>query len=345
MTFRIQLQPGGRVFAAERNETLLEAALRSGVALKYSCNTGSCGECAARIVAGEVRETQHHDFSFSDAQKGQGYALLCSCAAASDLLIEVHEVGGMEEIPLQQIATRVERLERVQEDTMIVHLRTPRSQTLRFRAGQHISLSIEGVPARNKSLASCPCNAMNLQVHVRHVPGDPFSEYVFTELKPAQAVMIEGPRGNFSLDEASRRPILFVAYETGFAPVKSIIEHTFALEAEQPIHLYWMVRQPGGHYLQNLCRSWLDALDNFKFTPLFADSRKDGVSWEVSTDPERDVHDMATLAAAITADYPDLAGFDVYLTAPEAGMEQVVQALRQHGLPQEQLHLDLMRRF
>jgi CDP-4-dehydro-6-deoxyglucose reductase len=345
MTFRIQLQPSGRVFSAEKNETLLEAALRSGVALKYSCNTGSCGECAARIVAGEVRETQHHDFTFPAMQKEQGYALLCSCAASTDLVVEVHEVGGVEEIPLQQIATRVERLERVQQDTMILHLRTPRSQTLRFLAGQHISLAIEGLTARNKSLASCPCNAMNLQVHIRHVPGDPFSEYIFTELKPSQTVMIEGPWGDFSLDETSRRPILFVAYETGFAPVKSIIEHTFALEAEQLIHLYWMVRQPGGHYLQNLCRSWLDALDNFKFTPLFGDSRKDGMSWEVSADPERDAHDMATLAAAITADYPDLSGFDVYLTAPESGMERIVQALQQHGLPPEQLHLDLMQRF
>lgn len=345
MTFRIQLQPSGRVFSAEKNETLLDAALRSGIALKYSCNTGACGECAARVVAGDVRETRHHDFMFSEAQIAERYALLCSCAAVSDLAMEVNEVGGVEEIPLQEISTKVERLERVQEDTMILHLRTPRSQTLRFLAGQHISLSIEGLPARNKSLASCPCNAMNLQIHIRHVPGDVFSEYVFTRLKPSQTVMIEGPSGRFSLDEASKRPILFIAYETGFAPVKSIIEHAFALEAEQAIHLYWMVRQPAGHYLQNLCRSWLDAMDNFKFTPLFGEHRKGGGSWEVSADPERDAQDMERLGAAIIADYPDLSGFDVYLTAPESGMDKVVQIMQQHGLPQEQLHVDMMRRF
>lgn len=345
MTFRIQLQPSGRAFAAEKNETLLEAALRSGIALKYSCSTGACGECAGRIDSGEVRETQHHDFKFSDAQKAAGYALLCSCAAASDMVIEVSEVGGVEEIPVQQIQTKVERLERVQDDTMILHLRTPRSQTLRFLAGQHVSLVIEGLPARNKSLGSCPCNAMNLQFHIRHVPGDAYSDYVFNQLKPGQSVMIKGPWGSFSLDEASKRHIIFIAYESGFAPVKSITEHTFALEAEQPIHLYWMVRQPGGHYLQNLCRSWLDALDNFKYTPLFAESRAEGMSWEAASEPERDVRDMETLGAAIVADYPDLSGFDVYLTAPESGKDKIVQILQQHGLPRGQLHLDLMQRF
>lgn len=345
MTFHIQIQPSGRFFQAEKNETLLEAALRSGIALKYSCSTGSCGECAGRIVAGEVRETQHHDFKFSAAQKDTGCALLCSCAAVSDMEIEVREVGGEEDIPLQKINTKVERLEQVSEDTVILHLRTPRSQTLRFLAGQHISLTIEGVQARNKSLASCPCNAMNLQFHIRRVPGDAFSEYVFTKLKLSQTVMLEGPWGTFSLDEASKRPILFIAYETGFAPIKSLIEHTFALETEQSIHLYWMVRQPGSHYLQNLCRSWLDVMDNFRYTPLFGDSKAEGGSCESSLDVKLDVLDMESMGRVITTDYPDLSVFDVYLTAPDSGLDRIMQILQMHGLPEGQLHVDMMKRL
>jgi CDP-4-dehydro-6-deoxyglucose reductase, E3 len=254
-------------------------------------------------------------------------------------------VGGVEDIPLQQIQTKVDRLERLQEDTMILHLRTPRSQTLRFLAGQHISLSIEGLQSRNKSLASCPCNAMNLQFHIRRVHGDPFSEFVFTQLKTSQTVMIEGPWGSFTLDEASRRPIIFVAYETGFAPIKSIIEHTFALEAGQPIHLYWMAREADRHYLQNLCRSWVDAMDNFKYTPLQGAPVTGVSSWEDSEVQGFEVHDMDRMGAAIIADYPDLSGFDVYLTAPDSGMDKIVQILGRHGLPQTQLHQDLMRRF
>lgn len=345
MSFRIQLQPSGRLFSAEKNETLLEAALRSGISLKYSCTTGGCGECAARVIAGDVREVQHHDYRFSAAQRADGYALLCSCAAASDMEIGVHEVGAGEDIPVQQIQAKVERVELVQKDTLILHLRTPRSQTLRFLAGQHVSLSIEGVAARDQSVASCPCNAMNLQFHIRRVPGDAFTEYVFTRLKPSQTVMIEGPWGSFSLDETSTRPILFIAYETGFAPVKSIVEHTLALEAEQPVHLFWMVREPDGHYLQNLCRSWLDALDNFRYTPLFSDGRGAGSQREDAADGERDdVSDMETLGAAIMAEYPDFSAFDVYLAAPASGTEKIVQVLLQHGLPQERLYLNLMRR-
>lgn len=343
MTFRIQLLPSGKEFMAARNETLLDSALRAGVALRYSCNSGACGDCSGRLVSGQVRDTQHHDFRLSEAQVAEGYVLMCCAAPESDLVIEAQEIGGAEDIPLQNIVTRVEKLELLQDDILILHLRTPRSQTLHFLAGQHVSLSIDGGPPRNKAVASCPCNAMNLQFHIHRVQGDDFSEYVFDRLQPGQPVTIEGPRGNFTLDESSKRPIIFVAYETGFAPIKSIIEHTFALEAEQPIHLYWMVRHGGRHYMQNLCRSWVDALDNFTYTPLQQEGNS-GRWWEDANDAELDARDMETLAEAITVDYPDLSGFDVYLTAPDSAMGRIAHHLHQYGLPPVQLHLDVMHR-
>lgn len=345
MSFRVRLLPSGKDFAAEKNETVLEAALRSGIALNYNCNTGTCGGCGGRVLSGQVRETQQHDFHFSDTQKAQGHVLLCVTAAQSDLEIEVNEASGAEDIPLQLIPTKVEQMERVQDDTIILHLRTPRTQTLRFLAGQHLSLAIAGMPPRNKSIASCPCNAMHLQFHIRRVPGDQFSEYVFTHLKISQTVTVEGPWGNFSLDESSKRPIIFVAYETGFASVKSIIEHAIALELEQPLHLYWMAHRPGNHYLNNLCRSWLDALDNFSYTALTGDDLSRESSWEASADPMVGLQDMEAAGAAIVADHPDLAGFDLYLTVPESGMDGIVGLLQRHGLPKGQLHLDVMKRF
>jgi CDP-4-dehydro-6-deoxyglucose reductase len=345
MSFRVRLLPSGKEFTAEKNETVLEAALRSGIALNYNCNNGTCGGCGGRIKSGQVRETQQHDFHFSDAQKTQSQVLLCVTAAQSDLEIEVKEAGGIEDIPLQLIPTRVEQMERVQDDTMILHLRTPRTQTLRFLAGQHLSLAIAGMPPRNKSIASCPCNAMHLQFHIRRVPGDQFSDYVFTQLKISQTVTVEGPRGNFSLDESSKRPIIFIAYETGFASIKSIIEHAIALELEQPLHLYWMAHQPGNHYLNNLCRSWLDALDNFSYMALTGDDLSGESSWEASTGSAVGLRDMEAAGVAIVADHPDLAGFDVYLTAPESGMDGIIELLQRHGLPKDQLHLDVMKRF
>ncbi|MCP4042957.1 MAG: hypothetical protein GY731_13530 [Gammaproteobacteria bacterium] len=67
-------------------------------------------------------------------------------------------------------------------------------------------------------------------------------------------VLVTGTFGEFTLDETSVRPLIFLAYETGFASIKSLIEHVIALELEQPLHLYWIAGKPGGHYMGNYCK-------------------------------------------------------------------------------------------
>ena len=47
------------------------------------------------------------------------------------------------------------------------------------------------------------------------------------------------------LNEKSHRPLIFIACETGFAPIKSLIEHAMALDAAETLHLYWIAAGKG----------------------------------------------------------------------------------------------------
>lgn len=341
MTSHVKLFPSGKEFVVQETESVLEAALRSGISLGYSCNNGTCGECKARLLSGRVNQLNGQDYHFSEAEKNQNAILLCNVSAAGDLEIEVHEANAPQDIPLQRVPARVEKLERLTDDIMVVHLRTPRSQTLHFLAGQHISLEVAGMTPRNKSIASCPCNAMHLQFHIRNVPGDPFSGHVFTYLKISDPVMINGPMGEFLLDEESTRPIIFFAYETGFGPVKSIIEHAIAMDVPQPVHLYWLARE-GGFYLENYCRSWEDAMDNFIYTPLKVQG---GDGNDPFIHPEIAARNFVLAGQRVGADHPDLSGFDCYLSGPESTMQPLIEQLQVYGLRKERTRVDFMQRY
>jgi len=54
MSYKITVRPSGHNFEAEPSETLLQAGLRAGLNLGHSCATGSCGDCRARLLAGEI---------------------------------------------------------------------------------------------------------------------------------------------------------------------------------------------------------------------------------------------------------------------------------------------------
>ena len=321
MSAHVQVKPSGREFFVDGSDSLLEAALRAGLSLDYGCSAGSCGRCKARIVSGQVHRLRHSDYAFSAADKAAGMVLMCCHTAATDLVIEAREAHGAADMPLQSLDARVKAVSPMGEDMRLLHLQTPRSNRLRFLAGQSVKLSLEegtaGAATASFPVASCPCDERNLHFHVRRHAGDPFAERVFAGLKDVETVHVEGPRGEFVLDEGSTRPLVFVAFDTGFAPVKSLIEHAMALDASESLHLYWIAGGEGGHYLDNLCRSWNDALDNFRYVPLKTESG----------------------LASLLEDHPRLPECDVYVAGPAQAMHAAEFVLLEHGVPRAQLRL------
>jgi CDP-4-dehydro-6-deoxyglucose reductase len=340
MTVSVTIQPSGHSFQAEANETILDSALRHGISLNYNCNNGSCGKCSARLVSGELSDCLPHDHVFKEHEKAQNTFLLCRCKALTDLVIEASEAHSSAEVPEQSIETIVHKIEPIGEDIRIIQLRTPRTNTLQFLAGQHVSLSINGMSPRNKSIASCPCNGMYLQFHVREVPGDEFSEYIFNQLKPREKVCVTGPYGDFLFKDESSNPIIFVAFDTGMAPIKSLIEHAIALDKTQPTYLYWLVDEFSSHYQGNYCRSWVDALDNFHYIPLDIQYQNNQI-----VDIDRLKAGLKKVAGLIVTEHPKLQDYDIYINGPAWLFSDMQGVFTTAGVPSEQLIIDSMKRY
>jgi CDP-4-dehydro-6-deoxyglucose reductase len=333
MTARIRLLPSQREYEAAPQETLLEAALRAGLSPGYRCGNGSCGECKARVRSGRIGLQRPHDYAISAADRQAGVVLMCCASPETDLELETDIALSVDDIPEQTIVTRVAKLEALGPGVRALHLRTPRSQALRFLAGQHVRLEIAGVPPRHKSLASCPCNATHLEFHIRRAEGDAFAEHVFNRLKTGDAVQVTGPAGRFVFHERVERPAILLAYETGFAAIKSLIEQSLAVEYAWPLHLYRVARTRDGHYADNYCRALADAHERFRYSTLVGDER-DSVALGLLSGARQIVHD-----------YPDLGGCEVYASGPDSNMPAAAELLAAHGLPAAQLHVDDLKRL
>jgi CDP-4-dehydro-6-deoxyglucose reductase len=329
MVAHVHVLPSDQEFFVEGSDTLLDAALRSGLSLNYGCSNGNCGLCKARIVSGQVKQVRNYDCILSEAEKTAGVTLMCCNTAVTDLVIEADDAR---EIPLQQIAARVKKAEPLSDDLMLLHLQTPRTRRLRFLAGQYVTLQAGDATPADYPLASCPCDDRNLQFHVRRMPDNPFADKVFGGLKSGDTVNVLGPRGEFVLHEESPRSLVFIAWDTGFAPIKSLIEHAMALDVAETIHLYWFASATRGHYLSNLCRAWMDALDNFYFTPVVLPDGADA-------DAER----MRAELAHVVHDHPVLRDCDVYVAGSPTLLETAQAFLPSKGLPAGQLILGYPR--
>ena len=333
MSFTITLEPSKKQFTAEANETILEAAFRSGINLNYSCSNGSCGVCIAELIDGTVN-SKKTDFHSKPTAEGNTQILLCSSTATSNCVVYAQQADNIYDLPYQTIETKVYKFESLTDDMMLLQLKTPRSKSLQFLAGQYVTLEIDGLDPRSKSIASCPCNGMYLHFHVhRSVDNDHFSDYLFSQLKTKQNVTVSGPSGAFTLDDPSKRPIIFVASNTGFAPIKSLIEHAIDLELEQEMHLYWVMPEGSAHYLENYCHSWADVFDNFRYTLLTSPTELDFSQ------------QLDFVAKKIALLNPDVSGFDFYLNGPKDQTHGFIEHLQAFGLDQQRLFIDDLKRY
>jgi CDP-4-dehydro-6-deoxyglucose reductase len=332
MAANIRILPSGRDFISEGHSNLLEAGLSAGLALGYGCSNGNCGQCLARVISGEVQKIRHHDYRISDEKTTSGHVLMCCNTAVSDIVLEAAEAQGSDEIPQQHITARVKSVEIVNDDVALIHMKTPRSNRLRFLAGQHVQLGGNNMPTANHSVSSCPCDDMNLHFQVPMLPGSEFSDYVLNEMKKGDPVDITGPGGDFVLNEDSPRPLVFIAWHSGFAPIRSLIEHAMALELTETIHLVWITASKKHRYLDNLCRSWQDALDDFNYVPLDADLSKGA-------------DDIESIIRQLGVRPVDLADHDFYIAGNKILLDSCKKTLVNSGLPAEQLKTDQLEHF
>jgi CDP-4-dehydro-6-deoxyglucose reductase, E3 len=263
MAAHIKIIPSGHEFFVDGANSLLDAALRAGLRVNYGCSNGNCGACKARVVAGEVHKLRDYEYPFSETERSMGYILLCAYTAVTDLILEAAEASCVEDLPRQNILAKISKCEVPYENMRILYVRTPRTKTLRFMAGQMVSLSLDGVKG-DYYPASCPCDGGNLQFHIQRNSGS-FAARLFADVREGQSINIDGPAGCFVLVEDSHEPLLFLAWENGFAPIRSMIEHAVSIDSVEAFYLEWFSATPAGHYQENQCRAWGDALDNFSY--------------------------------------------------------------------------------
>ncbi len=330
MPFQVTIKPSNHKFSVQEGETILDAALREGFTLPYGCRNGACGVCKGKVLGGELDYGNYQEHALSEADKAAGLALFCCAKPKSDTVIEVKEVGAAKDIQVKVMPCRVQRIEKVAEDVMVLYLKLPANERLQFLAGQYIDILLEGGKRRAFSLANAPHDDEFLQLHVRNVPGGQFTQYVFSEMKEKAILRFEGPLGSFFLHEDNEKPIIFVAGGTGFAPVKGMVEHAFHHGVKRKMIFYWGARSLKDLYMLDMPRGWAAEHDNFTFVPVLSDALpEDG--WEGRTGL---VHE------AVLADFADLSGYEVYAAGAPQMVEAAHKAFRARGLPEEEFYSD-----
>ena len=329
-SWSLSLQPDDRIITVRAGETLLDAGLREGLPMPFECRNGGCGVCKCTLLHGEISLLPFQESALSAADRAAGRTLLCCAQALGDVEIEYVPLPGARALPVKQYVARVTQLEPLAADVMRLCLQIEGATALPFHPGQYINIVLDDGARRSFSFATAPHAGGDIELHVRRVAGGRFTSVVFDTLRVGDSLRFEGPLGAFTLREDSLKPIIFVAGATGFAPVKSMLEHAFHSALQRPMTLYWGVRSLPDLYLGALAEQWAREHAHFTFVPVLSEPRAED-HWTGRTGL---VHE------AILADFPDLSSHQLYACGSVQMVQAAYPAFMQHGISSDDCFSD-----
>ena len=333
MSFQITVEPSGRTFQADGEETLLLAGIRQGIGLPYGCKDGACGSCKCKVVTGEFEMGEHQAKALSAEEQAQGLILTCRSKALSDMVLESKQVVEEGAFPVKKMPVRIFSLEKKAEDVMLVRLQVPAGDLIKYKAGQYVDFLLRDGSRRSYSMANAPhtvtADTPHIELYIRHMVGGVFTDHVFGAMKEKEIQRIEGPQGTFFLRE-SDKPLIFLASGTGFAPIKALIEEMKFKGDARSVSFYWGGRRPADLYMHDWITEQIKEMPQLSYIPVVSDAQPSD-TWSGRTGF---VHN------AVVEDFKDLSGYQVYACGAPIVVDSAREAYAKLGLPADEFYAD-----
>jgi CDP-4-dehydro-6-deoxyglucose reductase/ferredoxin-NAD(P)+ reductase (naphthalene dioxygenase ferredoxin-specific) len=326
MSFKVRISRADKTIEVPTGATILWSALDQGVDYPFGCQSGNCGACKSHLVSGEVTMEGYSEFALSDEEKERGLILACRAVPWEDSEVAWLEEDDLIVHPRRLLDCEVVALDDATHDIKRIRLKIVSGGPFDFSAGQFASVTFEGCPPRDYSMANVPGDPI-LEFHVRRTAGGATSTHVSEKLKLGDHVRVEGPFGPSYLREAHRGPIIAVAGGSGMAPIKSVIERALQQALPQHIYFYFGVRSERDLYLHDHFAELAKQHDTLHFTPVLSDTANGSMRTGL-------VHE------AVARDFDELDGCKAYLAGPPVMVEAATKLFEQRGMRRIDIHAD-----
>ncbi|MCL6575432.1 MAG: 2Fe-2S iron-sulfur cluster binding domain-containing protein [Kyrpidia sp.] len=333
VTFKIRVEPRGAEIHCREGQTVLDAILRSGLAVPYGCKHGNCSACKAKVLEGDYRLMDRvSEFALMGFERDDGYILMCSTLPESDLVVEVEEEDeepGVQLFPVHDFAAVVRENLACTHDIHRIRLELTEPSDIPYAAGQFFEFAIpQSDEGRAYSVATRYRTGEPLEFHVKRVPGGRGSNYM-CDLKPGDRVRGSGPYGKMQLRDRNKK-LLFVAGGSGMAPIKGLIEELFAGPYEHEAWFFYGARKVRDLYLMDLWRELEQKQSNFHFIPALSE-RDPEDAWE---------GEEGYIADVVERHFERFDGMDAYLCGPPALIQTTLKVLYKGGLRSSNIFYD-----
>lgn len=338
MSYCIHVENLNLKVQVEEGETILDALQRQDYRLHVSCRNGVCEICEVQLLQGQI--TQRYPEKKLSLEQGKDQksetVLACTCQPLSDIRVNIEGLKCPGELSVKKLLCDITNSEKLNQDVYRIRLRMPATASLsaEYYAGQYLDMFLPDGKKASFSIGSAPDAGRDLELHIRHIADSELSTAIVDHLLNEKVVEVELPKGDCFLQAHKIGPdtrLIMAAASTGFAQVKSVVEHLLANQFGNQIHIYWGARVEEDMYLERLPMQWAAEHPNVHFEPVVSEPEQ-SPGWQGRT---------GLLPAAVLEDFTDFDDVEVFASGSPAMVYALLDACETRGFTEDRMHSDV----
>ncbi len=253
-------------FACLPSEDVISAAERQEILLPQQCRSGACGFCLATSVEGDYQLKDYNPAVLPKDQANQ--TLLCRTWPRSDLTLQTdYAYAAIHWHSLPKAKHQLIEKQQVSEQVLALTFQQVEGEGLisaEVQAGQYTYLMNESQTLRRAySLASIANWEGILRYLIEIHPHGQMSQQL-VQAKVGEVFYVQGPVGNFVLQDHGLKPRWFIGGGTGIAPLYSMLASMAELAEPHPARLFWGLREAKAIFHHDALQKLQQDLANFE---------------------------------------------------------------------------------
>ena len=234
------IQFEGKIYRVPEGQTALDAMLRGGANVTFSCRKGTCRSCMLEAVSGDPGPEARARLP----EELQELGFFLPCMTSNPRLVEA-------KLPdLAKWVTGAVIAEKTRLSDSVYKFLLEAERNIDWRAGQFVTLRGPDGEARSYSIASLPSDYY-IELHIRHYPDGKVSDWLVSSMEVGDRVEFNGPSGVvYYAQDMIDRPLLLLGTGTGLAPLIGVVRDALLAGHDAPITLYHGATTEDGLYMR-----------------------------------------------------------------------------------------------
>lgn len=321
-----------RKLEVDGGATLLNTLKNEGIFVPSACGgRGSCGLCKVRLAQDAAEPLPTELPWLSPEERKDGTRLSCQIKVKGDLSLYIPEAL----FSVREFKAEVAAIRDLTYDIKEVQLKLLEPDTIEFEPGQFVQLEVPPYELTSEpvyraySISSDPAQRNMVELEIRYVPNGICTTYVHKHLKVGDTMVLNGPHGEFRLQEGDGE-IICIAGGSGMAPIKSILLTLARTRSQRPVRYFFGARARRDLFLVDEMRGLEKQLPQFRFIPALSDPQP-GDQWEGET---------GLITEVVRRHMDSVEGRQAYLCGSPLMIDACLKVLREKGMPESSIFFD-----